>query len=158
MSHDISIDPGIGKTNGTGWASWHAKELLIAGLVRPPEVIDLFERARTVVESVPIVSGVCFMEHMQVYGQQRQKGDPNDLVDVAFLEGMLSARCKSVILFTPREWKGQMPDAIVKKRVEKRLDIQEQSRLEAALRSVPASLRHNVYAAVGIGLHAYHRL
>jgi hypothetical protein len=163
--HDVSVDAGIGVKNGTGWACWSLhKKLALAGLARPdPELSNLDQKARSVIAQLPRVvhGGVLHLEHMQVYGQARQKGDPNDLVSVAYLEGMISSLAASTTLYLPHEWKGNVPEVPLTKRIRKRLaedDGVELAVLDAALKNIPKSLSHNVYDAVGIGLYAYGRL
>jgi hypothetical protein len=158
LSFDLSCDPGIGVKNGTGWATWLARELGHAGLIRPPDEPNLDLRTRKIVEQLPPVDGVLHLEHMQVYRGQRQKEDPNDLVALAYLEGMISARYAQSRLYVPHEWKGNLPDEVLAKRIDKRLSEIELARLTSCLQNVPKSLRHNVYAAVGIGLFALGRL
>lgn len=48
------------------------------------------------------------VEHMQVYTQRQQKGDPNDLIDLSYLSGSIAqALCWSRCgLPTPKAWKG----------------------------------------------------
>jgi hypothetical protein len=159
--YSSSFDPGIGKSNGTGWATWCDRDFLTAGLCRAHLAeTGVDAQARAIVSSLAghAIFDTCFMEHMQVYGQQKQKGDPNDLVAVAYLEGMISGLYRRTVLFTPHEWKGNLPDDVLAKRIEKRLNPEESRALARALAIVPKSLRHNVYAAVGIGLFGHGRL
>lgn len=87
----------------------------------------------------------------QMYALEYQKGDQNDLPHlngissfvglVVTLEGWASQ-------YFPREWKAQIDADVCVQRVKDRLTQAERSRIEPC----PASLAHNVYDAIGIGL------
>ena len=165
---ELSIDPGIGKTNGTGWGEWQPKlnrpgmALVGAGLARLPAeaTTDLDMRAGFIIGQLrhPSYVRLIYMEHMQIYPGQRQKGDQNDLLSVAFLEGAIAQHYARAVLYKPREWKGQVPEKTLNRRIEKRLDAQELKVFRECLSKIPPHLHHNVYDATGVGLNAYGRL
>lgn len=86
----------------------------------------------------------------QVYSGPRDE-DPNDLIDLA---GVVGAVAANIVLGsiewspTPREWKGQLPKAITKKRVDAKLGDHE----KAAIAWPIKSLCHNVYDAIHLGM------
>jgi hypothetical protein len=97
------------------------------------------------------------VEMPKIYPASRQKGDQNDLINLA---GVVSALC--VLLYSsgtriiyPRDWKGTLdPDDMIR-RVQGRLSQTEHERIEMPS---AASLQHNVWDGIGIGLHALGRL
>ena len=91
------------------------------------------------------------MEIPQVYGGRQGKGDPNDLIAMAYVAGCLThagVRTAEKHCVLPREWKGQVPKDIHNKRVMSKLNPDEVAIIEAIK---PASKRHNAIDAVGIG-------
>jgi hypothetical protein len=165
----LSIDPGISPTSGTGWALFHqsgsSSELRVAGLARPSDG-ELVVRCRGIVEQVirgigDIVLNALVLEHMVVYPLPRMKGDPNDLLALAVLEGVflgLPVPTSGVHLLPARAWKGQVPKEVIRDRIEAALAQPEREVLKGALAGVNGSVRHNVYDAVGLGLYALGRL
>ncbi len=53
----------------------------------------------------------------------------------------------------PATWKRQTPDKLVIDRIRARLTPAELEVVDRDLKPVKASLRHNVYDGIGIGLH-----
>jgi hypothetical protein len=92
------------------------------------------------------------IECPQVYVHSRAKGDPNDLIRLALMAGVIVGAIgqKNVVEYRPAEWKGQVPKDVMTERIKRSLNKGEQSRvvLPRAM-----SLAHNVWDAVGIGLH-----
>lgn len=170
FTHDLSIDPGIGKSNGTGWVLWHLDGTFArAGLVRADkdatslayQAISIRDGLRTHLhDSHHTKVRRLYLEHMQIYGRQKAKGDPNDLVDVSYLEGVLAAPYDDVVLYSPHDWKGNVPNDVLERRIRAELIRYpgELDRLDADLRYVLKGLAHNTMAAVGIGLKGLGRL
>jgi hypothetical protein len=95
------------------------------------------------------------LEAQRVYPASRQKGDPNDLLELMGVAGAMRFRGALRTSYLPREWKGQMPgDDFIRERILPRLSTAELARIEPA----PASLLHNAHDAVGIGLFHLGRL
>jgi hypothetical protein len=96
------------------------------------------------------------IERPQVYVHSRAKGDPNDLITLALVAGaiaggMRTSRTKLLVVeYRPAEWKGQVPKHVMEKRVKRSLAEHEHERVQ--LPSAGA-LAHNVWDAIGIGLH-----
>ena len=81
---------------------------------------------------------------------------------VADLQGTLGSivavlNPKESVSYLPEQWKRQLPKDIAKGRVYTRLDVDEVLALEDSLDGIPQGLRHNVFDAVGIGLHSLDR-
>jgi Holliday junction resolvasome RuvABC endonuclease subunit len=145
----LSIDPS---THACGFALWEEGKLVQAHLLKV-KGDDQIDRWRAVGKhclqfSVKEIA----IEYPQVYPQRsNQKGDPNDLIKLGSCVGAIAMALShvKVSLYLPHEWKGNLPKEIVTLRVKKRLTTAEYENI-----SMPAkSLAHNVFEAVGIGLH-----
>lgn len=150
----LSIDPGL---NAVGVALWNLDaSLMRAFLVRGNEfnihmmlwqaLVDrrLWKAFTEIVVEIP-----------QVYHVSCSKGDPNDLVALAFVAGRLVQRVQNgqqsrVVKYRPAEWKGQVPKEIHQRRTEQRLHESEREQVEG---SRAVSLMHNVWDAIGLGLY-----
>lgn len=153
----VSIDPGL---NHCGVAFWNenTKMLLSARLVKnalsryrnkwAAMAYELRAAIKEEWDGAPVVEVIS--ELPQIYQGPKQKGDPNDLIDLALVVGRLYPD----VLYKPREWKGQVPKDAMVKRIESKLTQEEKGRIEKC----SASLRHNVLDAVGIGLFHLGRL
>lgn len=77
----------------------------------------------------------------------------DDLLDLTGVLGALAPRFRAV-LWDPRpeEWKGQIPKDVTHKRLETRLSPAERFRLDATLKAVAPSVRHNALDAVALGV------
>lgn len=151
------IDPGTSAKGGTGLAFFEDEGTLIrALLLRPPNVKGIAERIRATVhpwhprESL----GLCLTEWPQIYKGDRR--DPNHLLGLTgmamALATALGAReCRAVL---PRTWKGTLDGDAMTKSIEGRLTPSELANIDPC----PASLRHNILDAVGLGLWHFGRL
>lgn len=85
--------------------------------------------------------------------------NPNDLIPVAVVAGMfgrvLAGKGARVRFVAPKTWKGSVPKEVHNRRVTKKLTDAELRVLDKC--GLPASLRHNVVDAVGIGLWTLRR-
>jgi hypothetical protein len=152
MNTLIAIDPGL---NGCGFALFRAGLLERAAYVKNVERTgnkpqDMALGLTLYVSTYKLATDdkvVC--ELPQVYTQDKLKGDPNDLIYLALVVGALVFQFGAKTI-KPREWKGQLPKEVCNNRVRSKLSLYE---IEAIDTRVPASLRHNVLDAVGIGLH-----
>lgn len=98
------------------------------------------------------------IELPRVYAAAHQKGDQNDLIQLSGVVGMWGGGLPNVATrrsVYPRDWKGTLDADAFIKRIKQRLDAAEHLRVE-----LPSSfsLHHNVWDAIGIGLHALGRL
>lgn len=154
----VTIDPGV---RFTGVAVWgHFKEryfLHRAHLIK--------NTAKDLAMSVINVSSDAFIgnyafeavviELPQVYGVDKSKVDPNDLIAVAAVAGGIMetyARLSNVkhkLLVLPAEWKGQTKKVVTKNRCLADLRRRE---LENVMLVKSAKQNENIYDAIGIGL------
>jgi hypothetical protein len=159
----VSIDPGL---PACGVAVYdEAGALMRAALVRnvAESEADLPRRWQKMALSVtewigkrPLATELV-VEMPQIYKTAQQEGDQNDLVALA---GVTSALCTLVFASTarivyPRQWKGTLEKAAMVERIKGRLSPEEHSRVHLP---TAASLQHNVWDGIGIGLHAFGRL
>ena len=152
----ISIDPGV---HDTGVAIWfeQRQELDEAFLVRSEGPWD--EMGRAVAKKVKRLYGqtlkLVVFEHPQVYVRSRSKGDPNDLILLALVCGFIvGALGVPTVSYKPADWKGQVPKDVMTRRIQSVLTQKEIDRVEIP---TARSLAHNVWDAVGIGLHHLRR-
>jgi hypothetical protein len=150
----IGIDPGVracGVAIEYGPREPHfARARLQAFLVRGgwPEMVDqLLERFG----SEATIVQAC-VEGQQFYGTERSKGDPNDLIGVAHVGGLLmgalmaNARVSRAMLPLPRQWKGTLQKHIHHQRLRQR----HPQWIEPVERDTPKSMQHHVWDAVGL--------
>lgn len=149
----LTADPGKAHV---GWALFYNGGLSLCGLLR----FDGFEYADLQKESG--CPDAVIIERPKVYPQRRQKGDPNDLIDIAFTGGSIAAHVKHACGFanihtvTPRDWKGTVPKEISHSRITKSLLASEQDYeiYSKYTTGIPKSLQHNVMDAIGMGYWA----
>lgn len=137
MATFISCDPGVHECFYAGWSD--AK-------------LDFVHSLRPQYVHFPAAFSDLVIEIPQVYRGRLQKGDPNDLVDLAFSAGQFAKGFEHVKKIRPREWKKQVPKKIMMKRILDKLTIRE---LEVL---ADKATNHNFVDAVGIGLWYLGRL
>lgn len=163
----VTIDPGL---RGTGVAIWLDGKLVNAAYVESAE-----QKRRGPVAWVAMAAAVedhvwehmdneeedcaheLVMEVPQIYGPEISKADPDDLLQLAGVDGAIARALRfgcPVVGYRPREWKGQTPKAIHNRRVENALSLAELDTFQRC----PSHLRHNILDAVGIGLFHLGRL
>ena len=144
----ITIDPG----NNTGWALFEDSRLIRAGVCP-------FESFTSVLSGVVLAGDTVLIEMPRHY-PRREKGDVNDLLDLAMRVGMLKQWCESrgasVKLVWPRTWKGTVPKDVHNQRVLHALGQFEITLLPLRLRA--KTYDHNMLDAVGMGLWELRRL
>lgn len=124
----LGVDPGL---SATGVCLWNPiKQILSFETIRTDfhPLWGLHERCVFIANQVNESLGgrkpdVMVIEHMQVYQQRKQKGDPNDLVDLAFLEGVIAQRVRAgaCLTPTPRQWKGSIDKKVHHRRLMREL-------------------------------------
>lgn len=145
----LAVDPG---KHRSGWALFGPRSgrlvLFFAGYDPPSKTIR-----------VPDSTGGTFLpspdtlviERPQVYRAGKSKGDPNDLVDVAIAVGRWIGTYPDAdrILYTPDEWKGQVPKAVCHARARAALSVEELARVPALpkTRGLP-----DMWDAIALGL------
>jgi len=103
------------------------------------------------------VDRTVIVEMPKVYPAARQKGDQNDLMNlvgvVASIVNLGMSDRRRIVY--PRDWKGTLdPDDMIE-RIKGRLSSTEHGRVRLPS---AATLQHNVWDAIGIGLHVVGRL
>ena len=100
------------------------------------------------------------IEYPRVYPKgagKQSESDPDDILSLVLVVGHLWAEAHGindniVSLVRPADWKGQVPKAVMVRRIISTLDATEQALAENKVRN-----NHNAMDAVGIGLHALKR-
>jgi len=159
----VTIDPGV---RFTGVAVWDHHQnryyLRRAHLVKNTE--------KNLAQSVVDVSCAAFIggyeyaavviELPQVYGVDKSKGDPNDLIAVAAVAGAIMERYASLapvkekLFILPAEWKGQVKKIVTKNRCLADLKPRE---MDNVMLVQSAKQNENIFDAIGIGLWYLHR-
>lgn len=139
----IAIDPGV---NFCGVACFDIDgELRWARYVATDEVSEFCDLSNDLVIEMPRIYSRS--------GQRKGDLDLNDLLNLAAAVGYCEGFFYSSKRVFPAQWKGQVPKKIMNARVLSKLSPAEQGRVQNV-----GSKTHNVIDAVGIGLHALHRL
>lgn len=134
----LAIDPG----RWTGWCVWQQEfGPLRVGLGQPPFNAFAFDRV--------------VIERPKIYSASLMKGDPNDMITLALLAGLYwgQARTMNCEFVYPSDWKGQLNKVVSMNRTKKSLG-KNRVKVESWLKSVPESLVHNVWDAIGIAIWA----
>lgn len=162
----LAIDPG---KRALGWAYIGSAGFLVAaGVVRSSEedtatvARQMMQGLRGALAGLPAAASLV-VEEMQVYKGPQQKGDPNDLIALAYISGGVHTLPDvkpdaELVLVKPHRWKGQVPEDIMQKRIEDSLSQLERQLAVASLQSVPAALRHNGWDGIGIAMWGLGRL
>lgn len=142
----VAIDPGL----DTGWSIWSEGLLAACGLGDPRT-----SKAHRVAELSCV-----WIESPVIY--PHSKANPNDIIRLALnaggWEGRYDVLGVPVSFVEPSKWKGQVPKDVHHARVWAALAPAEQAIVDAAVRARPASKRHNILDAVGLGLWAGKRV
>jgi hypothetical protein len=168
MSSDqvtVAVDPGV---HAAGVAIFRGQELRAARLCREASYLFPVDPWDAVSEAVAMFLAGVFttaeigrrqlvIEVPQIYSKMSDV-DQNDLITLAGAAGAIVCRVGRMFARihkpNPADWKGQVPKDIMVRRVKGKLTRDEHARIE-----LPApSFQHNVYDAVGIGLHRVGRL
>jgi len=160
----LAVDPGI---TCTGMAGFLKGKLVYSTGIRPLKPINNLDSIRKIADQIVLlweerIGGLKYpetvvIEKPQIYQQAYLKGDPNDLVPLAILGGVLWERLqpKNIIFPLPKEWKsGNIDKAVQSNRTRQTLSDIEIEILKDDLEKVPERFQHNMYDAIGIGLWA----
>lgn len=103
MSFTVAIDPG----RHVGWALGAEGRVLARGTLVDRELsrLPLLDVAEAVIEMPRVYPSA-----------SKWKGDPQEIVRLAFLAGRIAARYPVYILYEPRTWRGNAPDAVIERR------------------------------------------
>jgi hypothetical protein len=158
----LYCDPGFAEKSGFGWAFFPGPRVTHAGVVWTPPDMPLRHRAQLIRNTIaaalasakPDRPNRYVIELPRIYPMQRQKGDPNDIVDLAYVAGALDDLGFPGELITPRDWKGTMKADAMTRWIVGRLEPEE----KAIVEKIPKGRRHNAVDAIGLGLHDHGRL
>lgn len=176
--HVLSIDPG---KHGCGYALWRVQvtmsTIVGARSITYVELQDanykqglifsggqglaVVHKPETWFDDVSVSE--LALEIPQIY-IQRTKGDQNDLVVLAYAAGWADGALgvEKTVLYHPDDWKGQVDKSLGRDRYSAALTSQERDRLcftkgarckETRIHGLTAELEHNVWDAIGLGLH-----
>lgn len=167
MRATISVDPGVW---GYGVGVYVGSKLIAAryayGQKASGSAVSAFAAAKQVIQMLPDMSGTSefhiICEVPRIYPAARQKGRPNDLIDLALSAGLFCGALGYILpiqptieFIYPRDWKGTVDaDEVMIPRILSRI-----SEIESASIVDPGkTLKHNVVDAIGIGLYSLGRL
>lgn len=157
----LAVDPGI---RGCGAAVFRGGKLVAAAYVKNPlrsgnrarEAAAMAEAVRD--WSLALDVDELAVEWMQVYWGDEHGKDPNDLLALCGIGAALSALVsEDATSYLVSEWKRTMKKEPCHARIRLRLEPEELKIAKAAV-AAAGSLGHNVWDAVGIGLHHVRRL
>lgn len=171
----LAIDPGLRHCGCAVFTGTKLAELHAAALVKNTNKTErgpqaAFEMALAVANwagSVNARPSLLVLEYPRVYvdQQRRASNDPNDLLELACVDGALAAwYMKPIVKYFPSDWKGQTPANPTARQIVKRLTSAEMLKVEnlepflSALEKAEkrnkdvAHSAHNTLDAVGIGL------
>lgn len=100
--------------------------------------------------------GILTIEKPVIYPGGKSKGNPNDLLDLAFEVGKLCKMFYGYSTVKPREWKGTIKKEIMLKRIVSKLT--EEERVICDSLRLPKDKQKEVIDAIGIGLWLAKRL
>ncbi|QSQ10774.1 hypothetical protein [Myxococcus landrumensis] len=170
----VALDPGL-RECGVALFDLDSGELLAADMPINPErkargLVAWAGMAKSVAWFVALhltarraagasVSLTVASECPQVYTAGKSKGDPNDLIELAGVVGRVAGAlgATSERSYLPREWKGTLDGDVMVERIKARVDERPHEHLRVQLPRAKDK-QHNVWDAVGIGLHAVGRL
>jgi len=166
----LSVDPGIQKS---GWAIFVDNLLTACGVARfqisikndklfkedTKRLLAIRQITAKIAAAWEQVMGVMvqpnkmIIEQPEIYNHASRKGDPNDLMPLAILGGVLWERMapNQIIFVKPKLWKGQVPKEVMTKRTHAELSQREQNIAIDSFRDLPKDAYHDGYDAIGIG-------
>ena len=154
----VSIDPG---KHAVAYALWghHGDRLEGGGVLRSDSDVfsDSVSFLRRRAEAMGTVrrglAMVAVVELMTAWPRDR-RSQPQDLIAVATVGAAVGAVwARRLVFVRPDQWKGQVPKTVTQHRVRDALNARERAVLQGVLDRVPRGQWHDIYDAVGIGLH-----
>lgn len=156
----MSFDCGLSPQSLAVGAYWEDNRLIHIEPVRPKKV-PMAERLTLIFSEFARLGPVdqVVLEIMQVYTRDKSKCDPNDLINLALLGGMVLTLSKGPpILYKPREWNLGFDKETTQRTLDRyfRERPEELKVFNAGLARVKAaSLHHNIYDGVAIGMNSF---
>lgn len=159
MTRTLCVDPGL---RGVGVAIFAGNQLQRAAYLENPAKSGrgykvAYEMARALYdwlggETCP----VAVVEFPRIY-PGHAKIDNNDLIDIATVGAAIATWCEAheIVSVFPADWKGTVKKEVMTARIKEALSPAESLRID---KNCQRRLLHNVYDAVGIGLHRFGRL
>lgn len=147
MTTLVAIDPGV---KNLAWAQFEDGALARCGLSRTDHATN---HARALIGlSQP---DILVLEQMV----PRDLPNAADLIAVSHTGAFVAGALRPVVLLYPTaaEWKGSVPKRIHHPRIAAKLTDAERAVVASVAVRVPASLLHNVWDAVGLGLWGLRR-
>jgi hypothetical protein len=150
----IAIDPGV---NACAWACGGALGLVNVGFKRGnvQALHDAFVHIGELWAPTLVV-----VEHPVVYAIKKAHGDPNDIVRLAYIAGVVGGACAAssehycaLESTTPRAWKGSVPKDIHNERTRQRCP-----QAIPLIDTLPKSNQNHVWDAVGLLLWRLERI
>lgn len=174
----VSVDPGLRVCGVAVWGYGDEPEGIRLGsafLARNPEKKARGAKAWAAMASevsvgvanvlaryAPSFANSVVVECPQAYNPKFQKGDQNDLIELAAVAGAVQGKfylnpfkgLEAHVSYLPAQWKGQVPKEIHNRRVMESLTEAERNVIDEC----PPSLLHNVIDGIGIGLFHLQKL
>lgn len=133
----ITVDPGV---HGSGLALWAKGELQNVWYDVPRALFTW-----PLLVEVPII-----------YPGSKSKGNPNDLIALAFEAGRIAGLAPTYEKISPRQWKGTIKKEVMLRRILSKLTDRELHMLKKL--QLPPSKEKECIDALGIGLWKFGRL
>lgn len=142
----MSIDPGL---QGTGWALWHERTAIAAGIVRARVQGTVPLRAWDIalqIQSLTVTHSASFTACEWPRLMSEVTARRGDLVKLTFVVGVLCGATAPLpfLQVEVAAWKGQLSKAITEKRIRRFLGDDTCEKLK---------LKSHMWDAVGIGLY-----
>lgn len=153
MKELLALDPGV---HACGFAYWREVDLITCGVAHVDHDLGMVQGAQLLYSQIAHATRKQTFKHvaierMRIYEKFSRRGDQNDLLDIAFVSGLLVDKLAigATVVYRPtaHEWKGTLPKALLEERVRTVLP-----QVDSMVLEVPKGLRHNAFDAVGIGL------
>jgi len=162
--YTLVIDPGEQHIAVSVWGGETLAALELLRLAHTRVGTSLGWVAMGLAKQVPLDPDTVVVEEMVYYVQgrkdtkQAEASKTEALLRLAFISGFCAgyARPGQVVTYPAREWKGQVPKEVTKRRVESILTPAERTVYNAALVQV-GKLSHNLVDATGLGLYHFRR-
>ena len=138
----LGVDPGKHKC---GWGVYGADGISNFGYSRPHQFPPY------------LLFDAVLIELPQIYTHRGSKGDPNDLIPLAFEAGKIAYRYQHLPIATvlPAEWKGQVPKEAMQRRLLESLPEQEARQVQLEAARFLKSVQHNIYDGLMLAMYGY---